>query len=270
MNHVLLNQIHWAAAANIHVDRAGCTDSVDDNLWRPLSPRTRIVFRQGAGPALEEKLRSLHSSSALVANVFDYWSVQDATPLARALGIDDGHIGAIAFEAQKATGLPGNPLNLDVCLTLTDGRAIGIESKFGEWLMPRLPGAVPTLPKPAEANPGRWAELGLPACQALADAMQAGKRTFRYLDAPQLLQHALTLAAQPGHCGFALWYLYYTWDVPQAQQHAHELDVFAQETGDELGFRAITYQAVFQALRQAPTRRHADYVAYLARRYFAA
>ena len=268
MNHVLLNQIHWANAANVHVDRAGCTDSVEANLWRPLSPRTRIVFRQGAGAALEEKMRSLHSSCALVANVFDYWSVQDATPLARALGID-GHIGAIEFEAQKASGLPGNPLNLDVCLTLTDGRAVGIESKFGEWLMPRLPGAVPMRPKTADVSAGRWAELGLPRCQALAEAMQAGKRSFRYLDALQLLQHALSFAAQPGHQGFALLYLYYAWNVPQAQQHAHEVEVFAQETGDELGFRALTYQAVFQSLKQAPTRRHAEYVAYLARRYFA-
>jgi hypothetical protein len=268
MNHVLLNQIHWANAANIHVDRAGCTDSVDANLWRPLSPRSRIVLRQGPGSALEEKMRSLHSSSALVANVFDYWSVQDAAPLARALGVE-GTIGAIEFEAQKATGLPGNPLNLDVCLTLTDGRAIGIESKFGEWLMQRVPGAIPMRPRAADVSAGRWAELGLPACQALAEAMQAGKRSFRYLDAPQLLQHALAMAAQPGTPGFALWYLYYAWDVPQAAQHAHELEVFAAEAGEELGFRALTYQAVFQALQKEPGRRHAEYVAYLARRYFA-
>lgn len=269
MNQVLLNQIHWATTANVHVDRAGCTDSVEANLWRPLSPRTRIVFRQRAGAALQEKMRSLHSSSALVANVFDYWSVQDAAPLAHALGVQ-GTIGAIAFEAQQSTGLPGHPLNLDVCLTLTDGRAIGIESKFGEWLTSRTPGMVSMRPKAANVDAGRWSAMGLPRCQALAEAMLAGKRQFRYLDALQLLQHALTLAAQPGNQSFALWYLHYAWEVPQAQQHAHELEVFATETGDELGFRALTYQSLFEGLKQSCGRRHADYVAYLARRYFAA
>jgi hypothetical protein len=268
MNQVLLSQIHWAANANVHVDRAGYTDSLDANLWRPLSPRTRIVFRHGAGAALEEKMRALHSSSALVANVFDYWSVQDAAPLARALGVQ-GTIGAIAFEAQKAAGLPGNPLALDVCLTLTDGRAIGIESKFGEWLMARQPGSVPVRPKAADVESGRWASLGLPACQALAEAMFAGKRSFRYLDALQLLQHALTLASSPGHRGFALWYLYHEWEVPQAEQHRHELQTFAEQTGDELGFRAITYQSVFKALARTAGKRHAEYLAYLSRRYFA-
>lgn len=267
MNHVLLNQIHWAAAANVHVDREGCTDSVDANLWRPLSPRTRIAVRQGPRPALEDKLRSLHSSSALVANVFDYWSVQDASPLADALGVD-GTIGALAFEAQESAGLGGNPLNLDVCLSLTDGREIGIESKFGEWLVSRSPVGSPLRLKAADVAAARWSELGLPACQALATAIQAGKRSFRYLDANQLLQHALTLASRPGHHGFALWYLYYAWDVPQAQQHEHELEVFEAEVGDELGFRALTYQSIFRALQALPGRRHADYVAYLARRYF--
>jgi hypothetical protein len=269
MNHVLLNQIQWASQANVRVDRAGHTDSVDANLWRPLSPRNRIVFRQAAGAALEEGLRSLHSSSALVANVFDYWSVQDATPLAQALDVD-GVIGAIAFEAPVAAGsLPNQTLNLDVCLTLTDGRAIGIESKFGEWLTPRVPGTGLMRPKAADVAAGRWADLGLPKSQALAEAMHAGKRSFRYLDATQLLQHALTLAAQPGHQGFALWYLYYAWDMPQAQQHAHELDVFTRDAGVELGFRALTYQSMFEALKQASGRRHADYIAYLQRRYFA-
>jgi hypothetical protein len=269
MNHVLLNQIQWATQADVHVDRAGHTDSVDANLWRPLSPRNRIVFRQPAGAALEERLRSLHSSSALVANVFDYWSVQDATPLAKALGVT-GSIGAIEFEAPVAPGvLASQSLNLDVCLTLTDGRAIGIESKFGEWLTPRVPGMGLMRPKAADVNAARWSELGLPACQALAEAIHAGKRGFRYLDATQLLQHALALAAQPGHHGFALWYLYYAWDVPQSQQHAHELDVFATEVGDELGFRALTYQSMFDALKKASGPRHAEYVAYLQRRYFA-
>lgn len=268
MNHVLLNQIHWATQANVRVDRAGHTDSVDANLWRPLSSRNRIVFRQAAGAALEERLRSLHSSAALVANVFDYWSVQDATPLAKALGVD-GAIGAIEFEAPLAAGLPSQTLNLDVCLTLTDGRAIGIESKFGEWLTPRLPGTGLMRPKSADVAAGRWADAGLPKCQALAEAMHGGKRSYRYLDAPQFLQHALTLAAQPGHHGFALWYLYYAWDVPQSQQHAHELDVFAAEVGAELRFCALTYQLLFDALKQASGRRHAEYVNYLQRRYFA-
>jgi len=268
MNHVLLNQIQWATQANVRVDRAGHTDSVDANLWRPLSPRSRIVFRQAAGAALEERLRSLHSSSALVANVFDYWSVQDATPLAKALGVQ-GVIDGIEFEAPTAAGLPSQTLNLDVCLTLTDGRSVGIESKFGEWLTPRVPGSGLMRPKTADVTARRWADGGLPRCQALAEAMHAGKRSFRYLDATQLLQHALTLAGQPGHHGFALWYLYYAWDVPQAQQHAHELDVFATEVGAELGFRALTYQSMFDALKQASGRWHADYITYLQRRYFA-
>ena len=50
-----------------------------------------------------------------------------------------------------------------------------------------------------------WSSRGLSACQTLAREMHEGTARFRYLDAPQLLKHALGLATQhPGN--FELYY----------------------------------------------------------------
>jgi hypothetical protein len=61
-------------------------DSVAANLLQTLSEKTRHSFENGSGqelrgtPSRPSKMKTLHSSSALTVNVFDYW-VERAPPL---------------------------------------------------------------------------------------------------------------------------------------------------------------------------------------------
>jgi hypothetical protein len=49
------------------------TKTLDANLFRPLNNATIRDFRRGKGRELDCKLRAVHGSAALAANVFDYW-----------------------------------------------------------------------------------------------------------------------------------------------------------------------------------------------------
>jgi hypothetical protein len=111
--------------------------------------------------------------------------------------------------------LPGNPPNLDVALERADGFAIGIESKFTEWLTPKSASRPPFKEKYFPSGNGVWDQVGLTATQQLAESMQSEEITFRYLDAPQLIKHALGLATHlGGH--FRLPYIYFDCSCSEA------------------------------------------------------
>jgi hypothetical protein len=111
-----------------------------------------------------------------------------------------------------------------------------------------------------------WAARNLPACQRLAADIAAGTESFRQLDALQLLKHALGLAVSAPR-PFALVYLYHDdgGDSTAATAHRAELARFAARVDTALGFRALTYQALFAAMDGAGD---AAYLDYLRRRYF--
>jgi len=271
---VLRRQRRWAARAGLVADNRGFLEGVDANLRRPLSAVARADFASGGRSELRPrgsrpaKMQALHSSAALVANVFDHWSDRDARPLLDALGIAAGlrDERPIRFEAQFPTGLRGNSPNLDVALWLDTGRVVGIESKFTEWLTPKPAGRPAFKDKYFEDDASLWRDRGLPACQWLAVDLQCGAERFRYLDAAQLLKHGLGLATQMQQ-QFALGYVYY--DVPGAAGSAHRAEVerFAERVGAELGFRVWSYQALYAGLA-ATGGVDASYLAYLAARYF--
>lgn len=113
------------------------------------------------------------------------------------------------------------------------------------------------------AGQGAWRAAGLPDCQALADDLQSGREYFRYLDARQLLKHALGLkSARNGE--IALRYLYFDWPGPLAELHRAEIQRLVGRTGAELALRAGTYQSLLLALGTAPVPAYQEY---LARRY---
>src|ERR1700722_12158474 len=86
-------QRRWADARKI--ERQG--DSVlvlENNLYQPLTPRTRAQYERGDGDELGKdgkrgKMFSLRSSSALVCNVFDYWQGHALAPVLEALQITE-------------------------------------------------------------------------------------------------------------------------------------------------------------------------------------
>src|SRR6185437_7497213 len=205
----------------------GYVGTVRENLFRDLSDRAHAAFEKGSGGEMHDttgrpaKMRSLHSSSALVVNVFDHWTRMDPSPLARALGLLG--VQEIAFEAQFPTGLEGNPPNLDLAISVRDGSTTAIESKFTEWMIPKTPKRPPLKSKYFPKGSTLWATQGLPRCQGLARAIQDGVTSFTHLDVAQLLKHALGLATQRKG-GFSLWYVYMDAAGPEGTTHRAEVD----------------------------------------------
>lgn len=255
----------WAMATGRTPDRQDYLETVDSNLWRPMCDRSRKAFQNGSGAELERKMRALHSSSALAVNFFEHWIEADRAPLQQIL-VPDASIQAIAFEAQYHTGLQGNPPNLDVCISLASGHTVAIESKFCEWLTRKSALKEHFKPKYFPSGSGLWATRGLVQCQALAEDIRAKREHFSYLDAPQLLKHALGLATQLGR-RFDLLYLYFDWPGPESTTHQAEVARFAMRVGTELRFREFTYQQLFLQLESMNVER--SYLAYLRARYFA-
>ncbi len=270
---LLRRQRSWARRAGKVVDATGYLPTVNDNLRQPLSATALADFSvRGAaefhdadvasGGWHRARMRAVHSSTALAANVFDFWSGVNSAPLAAALGLP-APIRRIVFEPHLPTGLAGNPANPDILLELESGDVVAIECKFSEWLLPRRQRA--GLFGDRYFPPGRavWREAGFPACQALADDLQSGRDYFRYLDGRQLLKHALGLQAlRPAR--LSLIYLYFDWPGCLGELHRAEIARLAERTGKELGFRALTYQQLVVKLDGGPVL---DYREYLARRY---
>lgn len=250
----------------------GYVNSVDENLFQPLSPRARTAFESAAGAELRAgqqgrpKMAALHSSAALAVNVFDYWSDQSLSVLLRALGAPT-EAERLDFERQFPTGLRGTPPNLDVVLTAADGAVVAIESKYTEWL-DKAASRVSGFSASYFSNQRElWSAKGLPRWQRLAHEIHVGERRFASLNAPQLLKHALGLAGE-GSRRFCLFYLFYDIDGPESSGHREELVEFAEAVAGDSDFRWMTYQTFFARLSSRVNASDAPYVNYLRDRYF--
>ena len=134
---ILNQQQSWARQRGIEIDDDGYTLSLNDNFFSPLSPETIKEFRFGKGDELGEsgsrgKMQALHSSSALVVNVFKYWRSHNVDTIARACGARSG-MTDMQFEKTNPTPLGGIPPHLDVEFHGgTNTKPVAIESKFTE------------------------------------------------------------------------------------------------------------------------------------------
>jgi hypothetical protein len=269
----LLNrQRSWAESVGLDVDDRGYLASVDANLLQPLSVKSKRSFEDGSGSELQDtpsrpaKMKALHSSSALGVNVFDYWVDRDTSALLSALGLDSGSLDALTFEAQFSTGLRGNPPNLDVALEYSNGHVIGVESKFSEWLTPKSKNKEPFKAKYFSEDTGLWESKGLQQSQMLVEAMHTGEEFFRHLDVPQLLKHVLGMANQLGGL-FSLYYIYYDSNGPESDVHRREVERFNSLVGEEVRFKARSYQEFFSSLNEMGYDDE-TYMGYLHQRYF--
>lgn len=262
-------QKNWSEGRGVPADSSGYTQTLEDNLFIPLSPTTRAEFSAGDGGELGEagergKMQALHSSSALSCNVFEYWRARDAAPLAHAVGIDEG-IESITFERKFPTGLRGNPPNLDVCLISSSGLVIAIECKF---LEPYGTHGAGFRNKYFEHEPGLWETAGFPSCQKLAEQLYSGEVKYTWLNGEQLLKHILGLH-RGLHKRWALLYLWYEVPGTAGVEHGAEAEAFASVAIDDgIDFRAITYQSVFHGVKANGSERDREYLTYLGERYF--
>ena len=240
---------------------------VKDNLWRRrLSACAQAAFERGAGSELGSKLKALHSSSALVANFFDYWAERDMAPLLSALGVEADGAGSLEFEARFPTGLGGTPPHLDVALKMRSGLVVAVESKFTEHLTRSTEGKSKFASSYFRSSDGLWTQRGLPQCQTLAEDLHRSRCRFEFLDPGQLLKHALGLATQLVD-RFRLHYLYHDHPGEESKAHRSEVERFASLVGDEIRFKAVTYQEVFDKLKGSG-QPDPGYLDYLAGRYF--
>ena len=247
-------------------DTKGYVYEVEANFWKPLSVPARNSFGKGAGSELKGKMKALHSSSALAANFFDYWTDRDKAPLLWALGIDADSAKSLDFEAKFHIWDHITPPHLDVAITLDSGFVVAIESKFTEHLERSTKGKPEFKPRYFPSSCGLWTQKGLPECQRLAEELREDPREFKYLDTGQLLKHALGLATQCGD-DFSLYYLYYDCLGDRSEAHKLEIARFADRVGEEIRFKSLTYQDVYMRIR-ASEQAEPEYLNYLGARYF--
>jgi hypothetical protein len=263
---IVERQRRWAGSQHLAVTANGRLARLEDNLFAPLNIETRAEFEAGDGDEFGTdktpgKMHSIHSSSALVCNVFDFWRKHPIGPLLQACGVEDSR-GGLKFEQKFATGVSTKCANLDV-LIMRSGEClpVAIESKFTEPFQTNERDCL----RPAYfRKPKIWDEL--PICKRIAESLTAKKR-FKCFKAAQLLKHALALSRKFGRKQFVLLYLWY--DVPAsdaAKQHGSEVQEFGDSLGDDVLFRSDTYQNVFDRL--SPLMRDAPYAKYLRSRYF--
>jgi len=269
---LLCRQRRWAQNAGLAVDAAGYLPTVGENLREPLSASALADFTvRGAaefhdGERHAARMRAVHSSTVLGVNVFDHWNTANPAPLAKALRLR-APIRRLVFEPHLPTVAGGNPANPDIAIELASGGLVMIECKFSEWLVPSRKRGNIFDRRYFRPAPGAWQQAGLPACQALADDLQSGREYFRYLEADQLLKHALGLKAT-GRAGQTLVYLYFDWPGRTALAHQAELQRFAEQIQSDVDFFSTTYQLLFASLCQSAPSVAPGYPGYLQARYW--
>lgn len=266
---ILRSQTEWAEVRwPGHTGRRA--PSLEENLNCPMPPSVQAQFLNGSGGELGTKAHpgkmwSLRSSSALGFNFFAPWIGQDLNPLTKALRQQNGY-RSIQFERQFPHGLQTTPPNIDVTLDRDDGAPLAIECKFTEPYGPKKPHQ-PLAAKYFSDERMRWAELGLPRCQALAQSIGTGME-FRRLGVGQLLKHILGLAWTTKQVP-RLICLWFDTGCEEAREHRAELKRFRALLDESVEFVTLAYQEVFAALpRQVEPI--PNYFSYMESRYFGA
>ena len=126
-------QQSWAVEHGIAFDVKGYVYKLEDNLLEPLEENARAEFASGKGGELERKMFALHSSSALVCNLFHYWRYRDVPAVAMSCGLSPNY-DTLRFEKayHKPQGVGGELPHVDIEFTGRTLTPIAIEAKFTE------------------------------------------------------------------------------------------------------------------------------------------
>lgn len=107
----------WADQLGIAYDKDGYTCYQKDNLYCKISEKTLSEFKAGKGAELggigkRGKMQALHSSSALVLNIFEYWRQSNhIDEIAKACGAPRG-MTTMQFEQTYPILAGGTPPTL--------------------------------------------------------------------------------------------------------------------------------------------------------------
>ncbi len=258
---ILNQQQSWANKRGISFSKKGYVRNLEDNLYEPPKEDSLDEFIRGRGGELESKMLALHSSSALVVNFFHYWRYRDTSKLAVAIGLSSQST-SLRFEITypKPAGIRGVRPHVDIEFTGTH-RPTAVESKFTETYSK----ARKSLRKAYVETPGIWGRLAL--CESMAKVIANGEKVFEYLDAPQLLKHILGLKTKYGEGNFTFLYLWYDFTSDESDKHRRELKTFENGIGNDVDFRHLTYQDLFETVSLIPSGDN-GWVSYMRNRYF--
>lgn len=271
--------------------------NVADNLFEPLTQDSADSYNAGDGGETKDtanrlaKMKAVHSSSAIVVNLFQYWKGKDISPLMYALnlrrkpypdtitenaGTDAPDVSEISpkenaakiyfekkFRISDDTVSFRKPANLDVVIEEPLCHT-AIESKFTEPYGNSHEG----LREAYIRNESLWTEL--PNLYDLAKQISPDNKLFKHLDAAQLVKHILGLSAnyREKRVKFRLLYLWYDVLGEEGAEHRREIEQFASiAKKDNILFRHITYQEVIATLAKDYREGNEAYIDYLTERY---
>lgn len=262
-------QRRWARARGIKRDGMH-TQTVEKNLFQPLTKASQAEFRSEAGNGLLTELRAIHSSPSFVCNIFDYWRDRPLEPLVASLGVPTS-VDHFQFELTHPTGHRDTPPHLDVVFRSNEPKPFLTETSLTEpYMHPGTTLARDTFTKSYFSDSGEiWGRYGLARCENLARRIHAGQEDFWQLDARHLLELILGLVKAYGK-GFMLLYLWSDDRDPfydHAARHRAEIETFALRLNGEINFRSMTYQELFQRM-QGNQAIDQSYIKYLQERYF--
>jgi hypothetical protein len=276
--YILAKQTEWAKNRGLEligskVDRGRpmYTIDLDHNLFRPLRKDVRTSFEAGAGSELPDKMRAIHSSSALGVNVFQYWKSISAVPvIAAACGFcrRGSEVSCdIQFEEKSPIdGVPGIPPHIDVVIHNKPEASIkrfAIECKFSEAY-----GAFKRLGLKQKYLDCSHIWDDIPTLRALAQHICPDDNEFKHLHPAQLIKHILAMKGQVGPDGFRLLYLWYDVLGEQGKCHHDEVAKFARVTKEDgIKFHSLTYQELIARLANQERPEHPEYIRYLTERY---
>lgn len=231
-----------------------------DPVFLPGVPADAVLAALHRAPGNElasGKFGSPESSAALVANAFG-WFLGRPQALPPLPGVPMGQPEAIEIEAEMRFPWSGgrHPW-MDAVLT-TPTTLIGIESKRYEPFRPRK------TPSFSEAYDSRDWGPGMARFTAMRVALTAGQKSYRHLDAVQLVKHAYGLRTQSMkqargavlvylHAAPTLWANGKPVDPAAIARHQSEVADFARAVkGDDVTFVPLRWSELLAQWAKAP------------------
>jgi hypothetical protein len=238
-----------ASNPSVQLCADGYVEDVQDNLLPGVAlDGIQASLEAGAGHELESKIRAPHSSAALVVNAFGPWQ---ASPELLRLGGRSG-FGTLQFEAQVKVfpDTRATPAHLDL-LADGPGSVVGVESKLLE-IMSR--------PKPEFSRMyDRFLQDATSPWVWWIENLRREPDRFKWLDAAQLVKHALALRRQ--YAGRAVNLLYLYWEPRNAmsfeifQEHRAEVEEFRRSviSDEHVVLRVERHGALWESWQKAKT-----------------
>jgi hypothetical protein len=203
------------------------------------------LSKAGGNEVESGKLASAESSAALAVNTFG-WFIEQPSLLPRLPGMKSG---ALLVDVEYCARFPfrgGRHPWLDAVVE-TDRQLVGVESKRFEPFRGHKP------PSLSAAYDRKVWGSNMKPFEAMRDALRAGRETFEFLDATQLVKHAFGLVTDGVRKGKGP-VLVYLYAEPAAlggkpistmalQKHREEIAHFGVAiAGAEVSFHAISYR----------------------------